>query len=213
MKSQSFPRRRPYLPGLHLRPIRCLSPYHHQLPVARIPGDKCPRRVSTLSGLLCSSLGSLFTVFFFLVSSQRVAPPPPPPPPSLPKLPDAEKSRTVPAPPPPPPPPPLLSEPPAPPPPRPGPNPPLDARSALMEAIKSGATLKHVDVEKKPVTHMDSRGELLDQIRQGVELKSVSVGGRLVDATCKWQINHIDVVGCRFNKWRSQTGLPFRSMV
>ncbi|KAK6639970.1 hypothetical protein RUM43_008247 [Polyplax serrata] len=107
------------------------------------------------------------------VSSQRVAPPPPPPPPSLPKLPDAEKSRTVPAPPPPPPPPPLLSEPPAPPPPRPGPNPPLDARSALMEAIKSGATLKHVDVEKKPVTHMDSRGELLDQIRQGVELKSV----------------------------------------
>lgn len=43
-----------------------------------------------------------------------------------------------------------------------------------MDAIKSGATLKHVDVEKKPVAHMDSRGELLDQIRQGVELKSVS---------------------------------------
>lgn len=49
-----------------------------------------------------------------------------------------------------------------------------DPRSALLESIRSGKALKHVEVEsKRPPSAPDSRGELLDQIRQGVELKSV----------------------------------------
>ncbi|CAH1724118.1 actin nucleation-promoting factor WASL-like [Aphis gossypii] len=51
-----------------------------------------------------------------------------------------------------------------------------DTRSALLEAIRSGKTLKHVDTSnsvKSPNTEPNSRNDLLDQIRQGVELKSV----------------------------------------
>ncbi|XP_066995437.1 actin nucleation-promoting factor WASL isoform X2 [Anabrus simplex] len=48
-----------------------------------------------------------------------------------------------------------------------------DTRSALMDAIRSGTSLKHVEVENKRTSGGDTRGELLDQIRQGVELKSV----------------------------------------
>ncbi|KAL0277156.1 UNVERIFIED_CONTAM: hypothetical protein PYX00_004531 [Menopon gallinae] len=104
--------------------------------------------------------------------SQRTAPRPPPPPhvshaPR--KPPEADVSRSVPPPPPPPPlPPAIAAEPASTPSPKTGAANP-DLRSALMDAIKTGTTLKHVDVEK----HMDSRGELLYQIRQGVELKSV----------------------------------------
>ncbi|XP_046400040.1 neural Wiskott-Aldrich syndrome protein-like [Ischnura elegans] len=123
--------------------------------------------------------------------------PPPPPPPPLRTIPRADASQPPPAsrgqaagspsvaPPPPPPPPPPPLEPPAPPPPPPpgppgsdggAPAPPLppvsDAHSTLMDAIKSGKTLKHVEVDRRPSA--DSRGELLDQIRQGVELRSVS---------------------------------------
>ncbi|KDR14899.1 Neural Wiskott-Aldrich syndrome protein [Zootermopsis nevadensis] len=49
-----------------------------------------------------------------------------------------------------------------------------DPRSALLESIRSGRALKHVDVDgKRSSSASDSRGELLDQIRQGIELKSV----------------------------------------
>ncbi|KAK7868548.1 hypothetical protein R5R35_009448 [Gryllus longicercus] len=84
-------------------------------------------------------------------------PPPPPPPPNF----------SVPDPPPtgPPPPPPPVSA---------GPQPSAaDPRSALMESIRSGKQLRHVEVESKVPTSGASRGDLLDQIRQGVELKSV----------------------------------------
>lgn len=47
----------------------------------------------------------------------------------------------------------------------------FDPRSALMESIRSGTKLKHVEADSKKTD--DSRGELLNQIRQGVELKSV----------------------------------------
>ncbi|XKL64236.1 hypothetical protein PGB90_004322 [Kerria lacca] len=49
----------------------------------------------------------------------------------------------------------------------------LDSRTALMEAIRSGTTLKHVEVESKKSGADNCRGELLNQIRQGIELKSV----------------------------------------
>ncbi|VVC46089.1 CRIB domain,PH domain-like,WASP family, EVH1 domain,WH1/EVH1 domain,WH2 domain,Wiscott-Aldrich syndrome [Cinara cedri] len=52
-----------------------------------------------------------------------------------------------------------------------------DTRSALLEAIRSGTTLKHVNtsnpVKDSNSTLPSSRSNLLDQIRQGVELKSV----------------------------------------
>uniref|UniRef100_A0A2S2R129 Neural Wiskott-Aldrich syndrome protein n=1 Tax=Sipha flava TaxID=143950 RepID=A0A2S2R129_9HEMI len=52
-----------------------------------------------------------------------------------------------------------------------------DTRSALLEAIRSGKTLKHVDPSNSGkvsnATVPNSRNDLLDQIRQGVELKSV----------------------------------------
>ncbi|CAG0882204.1 unnamed protein product [Darwinula stevensoni] len=87
----------------------------------------------------------------------------------------------------PPPPPPMPSGVPPPPrmplPPSPSsndPSPSLPAKSdnhgALMEAIRSGATLKRVDVNEereKRSSDSNSRGALLQQIRQGVELKSV----------------------------------------
>uniref|UniRef100_A0A1B6CW90 WH1 domain-containing protein n=2 Tax=Clastoptera arizonana TaxID=38151 RepID=A0A1B6CW90_9HEMI len=132
-------------------------------------------------------------------TANRAAPPPPPPrigafPASLQSPPPLPPLRTIPqrnheglnavV----PPPPEASFPPPPPPPPLPGPkfdlNPaPLptptpsvlpgitDVRSQLMESIRSGASLKHVEVDSK--NKQDSRGELLDQIRQGVELKSV----------------------------------------
>ncbi|XP_057335244.1 actin nucleation-promoting factor WASL-like [Microplitis mediator] len=49
-----------------------------------------------------------------------------------------------------------------------------DLRPKLMDAIRSGTTLKKVDqTEKKTTPVMDSRNDLLNQIRQGVELKPV----------------------------------------
>ncbi|XP_042867999.1 neural Wiskott-Aldrich syndrome protein-like isoform X2 [Penaeus japonicus] len=103
----------------------------------------------------------------------RAAPPPPPsaPPPS---------SGGALPPPPPPPPPPAASgpppvpggPPPAPRPPAPAPAPVNDMRSALLEQIRSGSTLKKVEpVERPPPT--DSRSQLLDQIRGGVKLNKV----------------------------------------
>uniref|UniRef100_A0A8D8LHC9 Neural Wiskott-Aldrich syndrome protein n=3 Tax=Cacopsylla melanoneura TaxID=428564 RepID=A0A8D8LHC9_9HEMI len=88
-------------------------------------------------------------------STMHIPPPPPtpPPPPSLP-------------------PPTMDNIPPAPPSMQPPPQP--DTRSALMDAIRSGAKLKPVDPDsKKSTLNNDSRGELLDQIRQGVKLNSV----------------------------------------
>ncbi|KAJ2944003.1 hypothetical protein O0L34_g8328 [Tuta absoluta] len=124
----------------------------------------------------------------------RAVPPPPPPPssaPSIPRnpppprpMPPSTAPPSVPPPPPPgtpappPPPPPPAAPPPPPAPPAAPPMPadaaiPMDARSALMESIRSGSkTLKKVDVEKKPVVE-DSRSNLLSEIRQGIELKSV----------------------------------------
>lgn len=120
----------------------------------------------------------------------RIGPLPPPPPPSQPpnqpkiqsKVPQTLE-HSVPVPPPAPPPPPLPPPAPAPldvQPPSPPSNPPVhhagpDPRSALMDAIRSGKALKHVEVESKKSSgsSSDTRGDLLDQIRQGVELKSV----------------------------------------
>ncbi|XP_069694345.1 actin nucleation-promoting factor WASL isoform X2 [Periplaneta americana] len=110
-------------------------------------------------------------------------PPPPPPPTRTPpqrhEAPPSQGTHT----PPPPPPPTAVSAPPPPPPPMSAPPTDFnghsasganDPRSALLESIRSGKTLKHVEVEsKRPSSASDSRGELLDQIRQGVELKSV----------------------------------------
>lgn len=120
--------------------------------------------------------------------------PPPPPPPPLPpartplQRQDVAPSQGTPAPPPPPPASFTACAPPPPPPPvsmpptdsnghsAPGAN---DPRSALLESIRSGRTLKHVEVDsKRPSCNSDSRGELLDQIRQGVELKSVQTTQR-----------------------------------
>ncbi|XP_071452160.1 actin nucleation-promoting factor WASL-like [Hetaerina americana] len=139
------------------------------------------------------------------VRTGPLPPPPPPPLRTIPRADTFQPppvSRTVggsspviaPPPPPPPPPPPLEPPVPPPPPPPPGPltpestmqssggggAPPLpmlsDAHSTLMDAIKTGKTLKHVEVDRRPSA--DSRGELLDQIRQGVELRSVSAAPR-----------------------------------
>ncbi|CAG2056445.1 unnamed protein product [Timema podura] len=127
--------------------------------------------------------------------------PPPPLPPSQPPAmaPPPPIARTVPqrqdvppppsygTPPPPPPPPPQAATAPVPPPPPPMAPPMMppdipqtessassDPRSALLDSIRSGKPLKHIEVErKKSVSGGDSRNNLLDQIRQGVELKSV----------------------------------------
>nr|CAD7200978.1 unnamed protein product [Timema douglasi] len=126
---------------------------------------------------------------------------PPPPPPSQPPAmaPPPPIVRTIPqrqdvppppsygTPPPPPPPPPQAPTAPVPPPPPPMAPPVMpsdipqtessassDPRSALLDSIRSGKPLKHIEVErKKSVSGGDSRNNLLDQIRQGVELKSV----------------------------------------
>lgn len=125
-------------------------------------------------------------------------PPPPPPPNRTPIKPPPPKT-SLPAPPPPPPPPPAptmqSSAPPPPPPPpmpamvqtpvvtntgikqsAPKPSPP-DPRNALLEQIRLGKKLNHVDPETDSVKSDGSSGggrdALLAQIRQGVELKSV----------------------------------------
>ncbi|XP_014243812.1 neural Wiskott-Aldrich syndrome protein-like [Cimex lectularius] len=101
-------------------------------------------------------------------------PPPPPAPPirTLPPriMPPSAKPAAVPPP-----------APPVPPPP-PDPLPPVadssadsSPRSALMQAIKIGTTLKPVSgLTTESKKQSDSRGELMEMIRQGVELKSVS---------------------------------------
>lgn len=123
----------------------------------------------------------------------RSAPPPPPgktrpptrgqPPPRPSNIPRAPEppAQNAPAPPPPPPMGALISPPP--PPPSMGPPqvnesaalpPPSDARSALLDSIKAGKTLRPVEqVERKPSVG-DSRGDLLNEIRAGIELKPVS---------------------------------------
>ncbi|KAG8312510.1 hypothetical protein J6590_023117 [Homalodisca vitripennis] len=106
--------------------------------------------------------------------------PPPPPPPlrALPQQPPAPGSGA----PPPPPPPPMLAAA-LPPPPMPLPATPApdmdnvpaasDPHSALMESIRSGKTLRKVDVDAESRNSNDSRGELLTQIRQGISLRPV----------------------------------------
>ncbi|CAH0722963.1 unnamed protein product, partial [Brenthis ino] len=128
----------------------------------------------------------------------RSVPPPPPPPaalaaPSAPRNPPPPRPMQPPsaAPPSMPPPPPPTSAPPPPPPPPPAhapappapPPPPMpaddgappgDARSALMESIRSGnKTLKHVDVGSKNSLNEDNRSNLLSEIRQGINLRAV----------------------------------------
>uniref|UniRef100_A0A1B6MIX4 WH1 domain-containing protein n=2 Tax=Graphocephala atropunctata TaxID=36148 RepID=A0A1B6MIX4_9HEMI len=48
-----------------------------------------------------------------------------------------------------------------------------DPHSALMESIRSGTTLKKVDLDAESRNSNDSRGELLTQIRQGISLRPV----------------------------------------
>jgi len=118
-------------------------------------------------------------------------PPPPPPPTRTPvQRQDMAPSQVsgVPTPPPPPPALPAVCAPPPLPPPMPLPSVDSngqsalgadDPRSALLESVCIGKTLKHVEVDnKRPASVGDSRGELLDQIRQGIELKSVQITPR-----------------------------------
>ncbi|GFS90569.1 wiskott-Aldrich syndrome protein [Trichonephila clavipes] len=140
-------------------------------------------------------------------ATRSAAPPPPPPPPSVPPVshpPAMNTSKFNIAPPPPPPPPPMPSYtaavPPPPPPPPPPPGmplaktapmpgnvrqnnplpPPIDNRSALLEQIKKGKELHHVEINgneaETPVPDGDPRNALLNQIRQGIVLKSVCIG-------------------------------------
>ncbi|XP_015915312.1 actin nucleation-promoting factor WASL [Parasteatoda tepidariorum] len=105
------------------------------------------------------------------------APPPPPPPPP----PPAPLGGCVP-PPPPPPPPNVMPEA------KPASNPaftkqqapPIDNRSALLDQIKKGKELHHVEINGNdaPKEVNDGRGALLNQIRQGVVLKAVSEDSR-----------------------------------
>ncbi|XP_054712502.1 actin nucleation-promoting factor WASL-like isoform X2 [Uloborus diversus] len=111
------------------------------------------------------------------------APPPPPPPPP----PPAPVASTPAAPPPPPPPPPMGMPSPKPNLPavsssRGNPPPPQDNRSALLEQIRKGKELHHVEINGNESSSAssassggdDTRGALLSQIRQGIVLKSVS---------------------------------------
>ncbi|RWS30266.1 hypothetical protein B4U80_11059 [Leptotrombidium deliense] len=119
--------------------------------------------------------------------------PPPPPPPNRTAYKPQQKTPLS-APPPPPPPPPMQSMAPPPPPPPPVPAmmipqtavtntgvkqtaPKADPRNALLEQIRQGKKLHHVDPETDSVKSDGSSGggrdALLAQIRQGVELKSV----------------------------------------
>ncbi|GFO28829.1 wiskott-aldrich syndrome protein [Plakobranchus ocellatus] len=112
----------------------------------------------------------------------RGAAPPPPPSRAMPPPPRAPAAAPPPPPPlmsaaaPPPPPPPL---PPAggPPPPPPPPPPPSGGggagRGALLDAIRSGTTLKPADTSSSAPAPVDSRDQLMDAIRQGANLKKV----------------------------------------
>jgi len=117
-----------------------------------------------------------------VVASPASAPPPPPHRAAPPPAPTKYSAHPPPAPPSsPPPPPPISAVPPPPPPPMnlppPPPNfapPPPDARSALLEGIRGGTTLKAVEDNPRPAKPAtDSRSDLLGQIRAGVALKSV----------------------------------------
>lgn len=112
-----------------------------------------------------------------------VAAPPPPPPP----LPTGGHGggKGAPPPPPPPPPPPDFcppkvngsAPPPAPPPGLPAAG---DTMGALLDQIRKGKTLNHVDPETESLhSNPDNRGTLLDQIRGGVQLKSVQDNPRV----------------------------------
>jgi len=111
----------------------------------------------------------------------RAPPPPAPtqPPPS--RAPPAAPSPALTAPPPPPPPPPPPAGGPPPPsmaplaPPSLTPSAPeCDPHSNLMDAIRKGGTLRHVEPQKTVRPPTDTRGELMGQIRQGVALKKVT---------------------------------------
>ncbi|XP_045623813.2 actin nucleation-promoting factor WASL isoform X1 [Procambarus clarkii] len=134
-----------------------------------------------------------------IVAGQKTAPlppiptashPPPPPPPTstIPTFHHGNKA-AAPLPPPPPPAPPAIGVPPPPPPPPPpgglhaaGAN--MDARSALLDQIRTGPTLKassqhghqKVDPSERPPP-TDSRSQLMDQIRSGIKLKIVEEPG------------------------------------
>ncbi|XP_035209353.1 neural Wiskott-Aldrich syndrome protein-like, partial [Stegodyphus dumicola] len=136
--------------------------------------------------------------------TRSAAPPPPPPPlpsqppavqPALPSLPKSDAAPLPPPPPPPPPPPvPSAGAPPPPPPPPPPPGakpatsdfhqstPSVDNRSALLDQIRRGKELHHVETNGNAAANQpagdDTRGALLNQIRQGVVLKSVSEDSR-----------------------------------
>lgn len=98
-------------------------------------------------------------------SSVMRAPPPAPP---------SQPNQSIPA---PPPPPPTIRTAAAPPPPTPPPPPSLppvkDSHTNLMEEIRKGGTLRHVNAEKTARQSVDTRGDLMGQIRQGVTLKKV----------------------------------------
>lgn len=114
---------------------------------------------------------------------------PPPRPNNIPRAPEPPP-QNIPAPPPPPPmggpvpppPPPIGLISPPPPPATPPehlstntPVPPVtDARSALLESIKAGKTLRPVEHVERKSSVGDSRGDLLKEIQQGIELKPVT---------------------------------------
>uniref|UniRef100_A0A803KGS4 Actin nucleation-promoting factor WASL n=1 Tax=Xenopus tropicalis TaxID=8364 RepID=A0A803KGS4_XENTR len=116
--------------------------------------------------------------------------PPPPPNRMYPPPPPGHTSSAPSSPPPPPPPPPssgfgAAAPPPPPPPPPPGPPPDFSTendnhsavsganKSALLDQIRGGATLRKVDNRESRPTSTSGRDALLDQIRQGIQLKSV----------------------------------------
>ncbi|XP_050308358.1 actin nucleation-promoting factor WASL-like [Anthonomus grandis grandis] len=127
-------------------------------------------------------------------ATPRPAPPPPPterrpssnetnnnwtrkPCPPSPPRPQKPTNNAVggPAPPPPPPPPPVTMDNAPPPPPMNGMPPPMmesDGNAALLESIRSGTKLKHVE-ESRPAPVEDARGDLLSEIRKGISLKKV----------------------------------------
>ncbi|XP_076861634.1 actin nucleation-promoting factor WASL-like isoform X2 [Brachyhypopomus gauderio] len=139
----------------------------------------------------------------------------PPPPPSrgpLPAPPAPAPASIAPQAPPPPPPAPFAGggPPPPPPPPPPGPPPPgppalpgmesgeslppsSAGKSALLDQIREGATLKKVEQGSKPPAGGGTgRDALLDQIRQGIQLKTVSDGS---DSATPTQASSAGIVG------------------
>ncbi|XP_033746820.1 neural Wiskott-Aldrich syndrome protein-like [Pecten maximus] len=106
--------------------------------------------------------------------------PPPPPPSNSGFPPPPPPSSGGPPPPPPPPPPPAAPAAPPPPPMTGGPGVPTpssvggdSARSALLDQIQKGRSLKNVSVDDKPAAPSDARGDLLSAIRSGKNLKHV----------------------------------------